>query len=66
MSTGSPALAPPSMVAPDVALRRGRDSRLAGTRGLAVNGGALIVNVLASGALGFVFWVAAARLAATE
>jgi O-antigen/teichoic acid export membrane protein len=62
MSTGSAALAPPAAVAPDpVVLPRG--SRLAGTRGLAVNGGALIVNVLASGVLGFVFWVAAARLA---
>jgi O-antigen/teichoic acid export membrane protein len=65
MSTGSPALAPPAVVAPEhVALPRA--SRLAGTRGLAVNGGALIVNVLASGVLGFVFWVAAARLAAPD
>lgn len=65
MSSASPALASPAVVAPEqVPLRR--DSRLAGTRGLAVNGGALILNVLAAGALGFVFWVAAARLAAPE
>ena len=35
-----------------------------GTRGLAVNGGALILNVVASGLTGLVFWVLAARVAA--
>jgi O-antigen/teichoic acid export membrane protein len=49
------------MAVVDVAVEGPR--RLAGTRGLAVNGGALIVNVLASGVLGFVFWVVAARMA---
>lgn len=34
-----------------------------GTRGLAVNGGALIVNVFVSGIGGFVFWIVAARSA---
>jgi hypothetical protein len=36
---------------------------LRGARGLAVNGGALIVNVLASGLTGLGFWVFAARVA---
>lgn len=34
-----------------------------GAKGLAVNGGALIVNVLASGLTGLAFWVLAARVA---
>jgi hypothetical protein len=36
-------------------------SAFAGTRGLAINGGALIVNVFVSGIGGFVFWIIAAR-----
>jgi hypothetical protein len=36
-------------------------SAFTGTRGLAVNGGALIVNVFVSGIGGFAFWIIAAR-----
>jgi len=36
-------------------------SQLSGTSSLAVNGGALIINVIASGLSGFVFWIIAAR-----
>jgi hypothetical protein len=36
-------------------------SAFKGTRGLAVNGGALIVNVFVSGMGGFAFWIIAAR-----
>jgi O-antigen/teichoic acid export membrane protein len=36
-------------------------SAFSGTRGLAVNGGALIVNVFVSGIGGFAFWIIAAR-----
>jgi hypothetical protein len=47
------------LVAPALQVRR----RLAGTRGLAVNGGALAVNVVASGLTGLAFWILAARVA---
>ena len=36
-------------------------SAFTGTRGLAANGGALIVNVFVSGMGGFAFWIIAAR-----
>ena len=38
-------------------------SRLVGTRSLAVNGGALILNVVAGGITGLAFWMVAARSA---
>src|SRR3954453_8076891 len=38
-------------------------SALSGTRALAINGGALIINVSASGVGGFLFWIIAARSA---
>lgn len=40
--------------------------RLAGTRGLAVNGGALMINVLASAVTGLVFWVVVARTSSPD
>jgi hypothetical protein len=43
-----------------------RARHLAGTRGLAVNGGALIANVFVSGLTGLFFWVLAARVAPPE
>ena len=40
---------------------RGFGSRLSGTGDLAVNGGALVVNVITGGLTGFVFWILVAR-----
>ena len=39
---------------------------LAGTAGLAANGGSLILNVVVSGIGGFVFWIVVANNASTQ
>jgi hypothetical protein len=64
----APDLAPSPAMAESGSGPRARLPRqhFAGTRGLAVNGGALIANVFASGFTGLLFWVLAARVAEPE
>jgi O-antigen/teichoic acid export membrane protein len=62
MSAGPAHEESPADAAP-ASLLGGWSQHVRGARGLAVNGGALIVNVLTSGLTGLGFWVFAARVA---